>query len=138
MELHELTRSKIEKFFHSESANKVMEFAGKEYEKSLDKIHDEFMDRFRDWLCDEYSFFYEDCIRDGVQRTVSALLRGDKNILERFNLAPADWGLRCDPYGIRRKIVEDNQDIIGSTYIMSLEEQIARLEDQVQMYRNRY
>lgn len=131
------TRSKIESFFRNDEAHSVMEIAGKEYEKALDKIHDEFMYRFREYLVDEYSLFYEECVRDGIIKNVSALLLGDLKVLERFNLAPADWGLRCDPDQIRRKIVEANQDIIGSTYIQSLEEQVARLQDDLEFHRNK-
>jgi hypothetical protein len=138
MQLHELTRSKIEKFFHSEKSQSVMEFAGKEYENSLDKIHEKFMDQFRDWLCDEYSLFYEECIKDGIEREIRSLLLGDEKVLEKYSLAPSDWGLRCDHYKIRRKIVEENKDIIKNTYIQSLEEQVARLEDLVDMYKNKY
>ena len=133
--MHSLTNSKIEKFFHSEGGEETMKYAGKLYEKALNDISEDFLYRFREYLVDEYSVFHNGIIRDLVTKEVTSLLLGDEKVLEKYNLAPADWGLRCDPYSIRRKIVENNKDIIGSTYIQSLEEQVARLQSDLEFHR---
>lgn len=135
MILHKLTRSKIDKFFHSDGASEIMEYAGKEYEKALDKIHDKFMEKFRDWLTDEYSLFFEECVADGIEREVRGLIKGDKDALSRYALAPNSWGIPSDHHKCRRLIVENNQDIIRSTYIQSLEEELARARDSLRWYR---
>jgi len=128
--IDQLNRHKIEKFFHSENGERCMEIAGKELQKSLEEIHNEFTDRFTDYLQDEYSLFFADRVRDGIIDQVQKLLAGDDSVLERHNLKPANWGLRGDHNHVRRKIVEENADIIKDTYIMSLEEELERaLED---------
>ena len=50
-------------------------------------------------------------------------------MLERYKLKASDWGLPCDPDGIRRKIVQKNADVIKDTYIQSLEEENKRARE---------
>jgi len=138
MILHKLTRAKIDEFFHSDSGEAMMKLAGKEYEKAMNKVHDEFMERFRDCLVDEYSLFYQELVEESVTREVRALIKGDKDALSRYSLAPNNWGIPSDVHRCRRLIVENNKDIITSTYIEGLEEQLERALELNESYRNRF
>lgn len=138
MDLHPLQRHKIERFFHSESGEECMKIAGKLLQKAIDNINNEMCDRFTDYLVDEYSLFYADIVRDGIIQQVSALLAGDDKVLERYKLKAADWGLPCDPDGIRKKIVQDNADVIKDTYIQSLEEENERLREIIKARKDYY
>ena len=133
--IDKLNKSKIEKFFHSENGERCMKIAGEELRKSLDEIHNEFSDRFTDYLQDEYSLFFADRVRDGIIDQVQKLLAGDDGILERHNLKPSNWGLRCDHNKVRRKIVEENADIIKDTYIRGLEEELERARESLRWLR---
>ncbi len=134
--LNELTRNKIDKFFHSECGEEVMDYAGKKLGTVLSNIEDEFTFKLRDYLRDEYSVFFEDLVRDGIIKEVNGLLSGKHENLERFGLSPADWGLRCDPEGIRKKVAHDNENIIKDTYVQSLEEENARLRERIDRLNN--
>jgi hypothetical protein len=138
MDIDKLQSHKIEKFFHSESGERGMKIAGELLKKAIDDINNEMCDRFTDYLVDEYSLFYADRVRDGIIQQVSALLAGDYKVLERYKLKASDWGVPCDPDGIRRKIVQENADVIKDTYIQSLEEENERLRERIKVREGRY
>ena len=138
MDIDKLQRHKIEKFFHSESGEGCMKIAGELLQKAIGNINNEMCDRFTDYLVDEYSLFYADRVRDGIIQQVSALLAGDDEVLERYKLKASDWGLPCDPDGIRRKIVQENADVIKDTYIQSLQEENERLRERIKVREGYY
>ena len=85
---------------------------------------------------DEFRLLFADLVQAEVKKVVTDILIGKTAALEEYNLAPADWGLRGDHNGIRRKIVEDNADIIRDTYIQGLEEQLERTKEMLENARS--
>src|SRR5574343_269110 len=129
MEIDKITWDKIDKFFDSESTQSSMKYVSQQIKKTIDDSTQETIDRLSEFLCDEFRLQYKELVRVGIVCAVKQMLSGDLKVLEEYNLAPADWGLRCDSSGIRRKIVEDNADIIRNTYIKSLEEELKRARE---------
>lgn len=135
MEIDEITWNKIDKFFNAESTQSSMKYVSQQIKKTIDDSTQETIERLSEFLCDEFRLQYKELVRIGVVCAVKQILFGDLKTLEEYNLAPADWGLRCDPSGIRRKIVEDNADIIRNTYIQSLEEELKMTKEMLAMER---
>lgn len=133
--LDRMTWDKIDKYFDDERTLSSLKYAGERLKKEIDDYAQERCDRFADYLQDEFRLLFADLVQSEVKKVVQYLLQGDVKALEEYNLAPADWGLRCDTLGIRRKIVEDNADIIRSTYLQSLEEELKRTKEMLEISR---
>lgn len=131
---HLLTWSKVDKFFDEEGAQSSLKYAALCLNKAITDIQHDLSEKFADYLRDEFRLMFDDIIRREVIRVVSDMMKGDVNSLEEFNLAPADWGLKGDHLGIRRKIIEDNADIIRNTHIRGLEEELERARDIIKRY----
>lgn len=134
--LHELSRSKIDSFFDTDGAQEVLKYASQKMNDALTQIQDEAAEKFADYLRDEFRLMFDDIIRAEVIRVVQSMLLGDKEALEEFNLAPADWGLKGDWKRIRQTIVEQNADIIRNTHIQALEEELERAREMLKEYRS--
>ena len=133
-DLDKMTWSKIDKFFDHENTEIGLDYFSVRLKKEMDEVLQERCNQFAGYMKDEFRLLYADLVRTEVKRVVQALLSGDVTALEEFNLAPADWGLKCDPLGIRRKVVEDNKDVIYSTEMQSLREELLRAQDRIKMY----
>jgi hypothetical protein len=134
-QLEKLTRDKIDKFFDSETTTSSLEYAKKRLDERLLEYSYKVSDDFGYYLKDEFRLFYADLVKNEVTRVVQQILLGNNSIMEEYNLAPADWGLRCDPYQIRSKIVEDHAEMIRNTYIMSLEDELKRTKQILEITR---
>lgn len=133
--LDRMTWDRIDKYFDDENTQSSMKYAAERLKKEIDDYAQERCDRFADYLQDEFKLLFADLVRREVKKVIYCLLQGDVEALEEYNLAPADWGLRCDAFGIRRKIVEDNADIIRNTYIKSLEEELKHAKEMLEISR---
>lgn len=136
MQLDKMTWSKIDKFFDEDSTQESLTYAAVRLKKQMEDYTEEVSSRFGDYLKDEFRLLFADLVQAEVKKVVTDILIGKTAALEEYNLAPADWGLRCDPNGIRRKIVEDNADIIRNTYIQGLEEQLERTKEMLENARS--
>ena len=136
MQLDKMTWSKIDKFFDEESTQQSLDYATVRLRKQLDEYTNAVSEKFGDYLKDEFRLLFADLVQTEVKKVVTDILLGNTVALEEYNLAPADWGLRGDHYGIRRKIVEDNADIIRNTYIQGLEEQLERTKEMLENARS--
>ena len=133
--LDRMTWDKIDKYFDDENTLSSLKYAGERLKKEIDDYAQERCDRFADYLQDEFKILFADLVHTEVKNVIEALLKGDAQMLEMYNLAPANWGLRCDALGIRRKIVEDNADIIRNTYIQSLEKELEHTKEMLEISR---
>ena len=136
MQLDKMTRSKIDKFFDEDSTQESLSYAAVRLKKQMDDYTNEVSEKFGHYLKDEFRLLFADLVQTEVKKVVTDILLGNTATLEEYNLAPADWGLSCDHYGIRRKIVEDNADIIRNTYIQGLEEQLERTKEMLENARS--
>jgi len=138
MQVDKITWSKIDKFFESPSTQGAFKYFNTNIQKVLTDNVQDIVDKFNDYLIDEFRLQYADSIHSGVRAVVTDLLKGKPETLAEFNLSPDTWGLRSDPQGIRQKIVDDNIDAIKNTYIMELETRILKMEEKLEIYRERY
>jgi hypothetical protein len=127
----------VDAFFQKEETQNTLKYASVSISKAIDQLHEDMSKKLSDYLADEFQLRVQSCITDRVFQVVQKMLLGDEKVLEEFNLAPANWGLRCDPHGIRRKIVEANADLIKNTYTMDLEQQLLLAREQLEIYRSR-
>lgn len=138
MSEYELTHEKVDKFFENETTVNSLDYLGKRFQSELEDYLQKRCDDFRYYLKDEFRLHYVDLVKDGVKEVVRQLLLGNQDVLAEYNLAADSWGVRCDHLGIRRKIVEDNKDIIQAAEIQSLKEELARAREQIRRYQGVY
>jgi len=128
---HDFNWDKVDKFFDKEKTQEALIYANQRITKAIDEVHHDLSNSLAEYFADEFVLSIEDEITSKVKKVVESLLLGDEKTLEEFNLAPAEWGVKCDYKGLRRKIVEENVDIIKDTHILSLEEELKNARETI-------